>query len=220
MNAILTQVEVRVIGSLMEKQMTTPEYYPISLNALTNACNQLSNRDPIVAYEERTVARALDSLRDKKLVWRVTTAGARVPKYEHRMAESLSLDQQKAALLCVLMLRGPQTPGELRGRTGRMCEFNSLEDVESTLRLLIERDPPLIVRLPRQPGTKEFRYAHLLAGDVDQPLAETSHRAERAVAGVDAEDARIASLEQEIETLRQELTELREQFLSFKSLLE
>ncbi|HEU4391868.1 MAG TPA: YceH family protein [Blastocatellia bacterium] len=219
MDAILTQVEVRVIGSLMEKQMTTPEYYPISLNALTNACNQLSNRDPIVSYEERTVARALESLRDKKLVWMVTAAGARVPKYEHRMAETFALDQHQAALLCVLMLRGPQTPGELRGRTGRMCEFKGIEDVESTLQHLIERNRPLVVRLPRQPGTKEFRYAHLLAGELEQP-EETSPRVERTAADASAEDARIASLEREIETLRQELTELREQFLSFKSLLE
>jgi uncharacterized protein YceH (UPF0502 family) len=219
-DAILTQVEVRVIGSLMEKQMTTPEYYPISLNALTNACNQLSNRDPIVSYEESTVARALDNLRDKKFVWMVTVAGARVPKYEHRMAESFSLNQHEAALLCVLMLRGPQTPGELRGRTGRMCEFKSLEDVDATLHRLIEHSPPLVARLPRQPGTKEYRYAHLLAGEPEQVVAQSSHRVEPAMADAHAESERIARLEQEIETLRQELTELRDQFLSFKSQLE
>ena len=217
MNAILTSVEARVIGSLMEKQMTTPEYYPISLNALTNACNQLSNRDPIVSYEERTVSKALENLREKKLIWMVTTAGARVPKYEHRMSETFSLTPQQAALLCVLLLRGMQTPGELRGRTGRMCEFSGLEEVERVLQGLIERDPQLVTKLPRQPGTKESRYAHLLCGPVDQSSIEAGPRVEPDIHG---DNERIARLEQEIEALRHELAQFKEEFLNFKGLLE
>jgi uncharacterized protein YceH (UPF0502 family) len=216
---LLTQVEARVIGSLMEKQMTTPEYYPISLNALTNACNQLSNRDPVVSYEETVVSRALENLREKKLVWMVTSAGARVPKYEHRLTERFSFDQNEAAIVCVLLLRGPQTPGEIRSRTGRMCEFRAIDQVEATLQKLIEREPPLVTRLERRPGTKESRYAHLLSGEVDVSQVDAGSRV--AAAGSGAHDTeRLARLEQEVESLERELAAFREEFLSFKSLLE
>src|SRR5262245_38302319 len=204
----------------MEKQMTTPEYYPISLNALTNACNQLSNRDPIVSYEERTVSKALENLRDKKLIWMVTSPGARVAKYEHRMEDTFKLNRQDAALVCVLLLRGPQTPGELRGRTGRMCEFATLEEVEAVLQRLIERDRPLVTRLPRQPGTKESRYAHLFSGPVEQAMFESAARVGTAVSDAGADNERIARLEKEVEMLQKELADLTEQFLSFKSQLE
>src|SRR5205085_5646765 len=166
MDALMNVIEVRVVGSLVEKQMATPEYYPLTLNALVNACNQLTGREPVVAYDERTVARALETLREKQLVWQVATAGGRVPKYEHRLSEKFSLAEQETAALAVLMLRGPQTVGEIKGRTGRMYEFAELSEVEMTLESLMIAEPPLVMRLPRQPGTKESRYAHLLAGEV------------------------------------------------------
>ena len=219
---ILNPVEVRVLGSLIEKQITTPEYYPLSLNALMNACNQVSNRDPVVSFEEKTVARALESLREKKLAWMVSGAGSRVPKYEHRMADTFKLAEQEVAVLCVLMLRGPQTPGEIRGRTGRMYEFQSLEEVEQILETLMTAEPhPFATKLQRAPGTKESRYAHLLGGEVKiEERAAASPKPEPAILEVQAENARIARLEEEVETLRQEITELKQQFLDFKKQFE
>lgn len=217
MDAILNAVEVRVIGSLIEKQITTPEYYPLTLNALVNACNQISNRDPVVAYDEKTVARALDSLREKQLAWMVTGAGSRVPKYEHRLTEALRLAEQELAALCVLMLRGPQTVGEIKGRTARMCEFKELEEVELTLQSLASAEPrPLVTKLPRQAGMKESRYAHLLSGEVRIEEAPVAPRLEAATMEVRAENERIAQLENRVETLGQELAELKQQFLDFK----
>ncbi|MGA9772644.1 MAG: YceH family protein [Blastocatellia bacterium] len=217
MDAILSAVEARVIGSLMEKQITTPEYYPLTLNALVNACNQISNRDPVVAYDEKTVVRALESLREKQLAWMVTGAGSRVPKYEHRMTEALSLAEQEAAALCVLILRGPQTVGEIKGRTTRMYEFKELEEVDMTLQSLANAEPrPLIVKLPRQPGTKESRYAHLLSGEVHIEEHAVAPRLEAVTLEVHAENERIARLESQVENLNQELTELKQQFLDFK----
>jgi uncharacterized protein YceH (UPF0502 family) len=216
---ILTQVEVRVLGSLIEKEITTPEYYPLTLNALTNACNQLSNRDPVVSFDDRTVARALESLREKKLAWMVTGVG-RVPKYEHRLTEALQLAEQEIAVLCVLMLRGPQTIGEIRGRTGRLYEFKELEEVELTLQALMASQPPLVFRLPRQPGTKESRYAHLLAGDVQVEEREVTHRLEPATIEVRQENEKLARLEEELAQVRGELEELKNQFLDFKKQFE
>lgn len=215
MDHILTPVEVRVLGSLIEKEITTPEYYPLTLNALTNACNQTSNRDPVVSFDDRTVARALESLREKKLAWMVTGVG-RVPKYEHRLAEALQLAAQEIAVLCVLMLRGPQTVGEIRGRTGRLYEFNELEEVEMTLQALMAAQPPLVSRLPRQPGTKESRYAHLLAGEVLVEEREAAPRLEPATLEVRRENERLAKLEAELAQVRGELAELKEEFLRFK----
>jgi uncharacterized protein len=218
---ILNAVEVRVIGSLVEKQITTPEYYPLTLNALVNACNQISNRDPVVAYDEKTVARALDSLREKQLAWMVTGAGSRVPKYEHRLGEALRLAEQEVAALCVLMLRGPQTIGEIKGRSARMYEFKELEEVEMTLQSLSSAEPnPLIIKLPRQAGMKESRYAHLLSGEVRIEETQAAPRLEPATIEVRAENERIARLEGEVENLRQELTELKQQFLDFKKQFE
>lgn len=215
LDQILTQVEVRVLGSLIEKEITTPEYYPLTLNALVNACNQLTNREPVASFDERTVARALESLREKKLAWMVTGIG-RVPKYEHRFAEALKLAEQELAVLCVLMLRGPQTVGEIRGRTGRLYEFKELEEVELTLQALLSAEPPLVVKLPRQPGTKESRYAHLLAGEVHVEEREVTPRLEPATLEVRQENERIAKLEEELEQVRNELSELKQQFLDFK----
>lgn len=217
---ILNPVEVRVLGSLIEKQVTTPEYYPLTLNALTNACNQISNRDPVVSFDEKTVVRAIESLREKQLAWMVTGSG-RVPKYEHRLAEALNLAEQEIAVLCVLMLRGPQTTGEIRGRTGRLYEFQELSEVELTLQALMSADPqPLVVKLPRQAGMKESRYAHLLAGEVQVEEHEAAPRLEPAALEVRAENERIARLEETVERLGQEFTELKQQFLDFKKQFE
>jgi uncharacterized protein YceH (UPF0502 family) len=219
LDQILTQVEVRVLGSLIEKEITTPEYYPLTLNALVNACNQISNRDPVVSFDERTVARALESLREKKLTWMVTGIG-RVPKYEHRFSEALKLAEQELAVLCVLMLRGPQTVGEIRGRTGRLYEFKELEEVDLTLQALMTAEPPLAVKLPRQPGTKESRYAHLLAGEVQVEEREVAPRLEPATLEVRQENERIAKLEEELAHVRSELAELKQQFVDFKKQFE
>jgi len=216
MDALMNAIEVRVVGALVEKQMATPEYYPLTMNALVNACNQLTGREPVVSYDERTVARALESLREKQLVWQVAAAGARVPKYEHRLSEKFNLAEQETAVLVVLMLRGPQTVGEIKGRTGRMYEFAELAEVEITLESLITAAVPLVVKLPRQPGTKESRYAHLLAGEVHVEEQAAEPRAEAAVLEVRAENERLANLESEVDSLRQQLAELQQQFLDFK----
>src|SRR6202163_3466447 len=160
MELVLTPVEVRVICSLLEKEVTTPEYYPLSLNALVNACNQKSNRDPVVDFDASTVEEALLSLRDKGLLLAITGAGSRVPKYAHRISEKLNLGRRELAILCELMLRGPQTLGELRTHCERLHPFDDLAEVEA----VIERLPELIVKLSRRPGEKEVRYAHLLSG--------------------------------------------------------
>jgi uncharacterized protein YceH (UPF0502 family) len=210
---ILSPEEVRVVGALIEKQVTTPEYYPLTLNALRQACNQLSNRDPVVAFDERTVTWALESLRDRKLVRVVTTADGRVPKYRHVLDEALGLKSPEMAVMCVLMLRGPQTVGEIRTRTERLYPFSALSFVETTLEDLMMRDVPLVVKLARQTGRKEPRYAHLLAGEVQ--VAETEG-AEDVTAGARGETGRVARLEEELKSVRAELAELREQFAEFK----
>ena len=162
---LLNETEVRVVGSLIEKQLTTPEYYPLTLNSLMHACNQISNRDPVVAFDEKAVAQALESLREKNLAYVFYGSDSRVPKYKHVMPEIFHISQPEVAVMCVLMLRGPQTIGELRGRTGRMYEFADLAEVESTLENLAKReDEPLVAKLPRQAGKKDSRYAHLLSG--------------------------------------------------------
>lgn len=218
--AVLDPAEVRVLGSLVEKAVTTPDYYPLSLNALVNACNQRSNRDPLVDYGELTVLQAVEGLRRKRLVFVFEGAASRVVKYGQKFADTLGLSPAETAVLCVLMLRGPQTTGEIRGRSGRLHEFAGLAEVESTLQGLAARSPqPLVVRLPRQTGFKESRYAHLLAG----PAAELPEAApgSPAAAGSDApDDDRIARLTRELEELRRELAELKSHFADFKKQLE
>lgn len=172
MNIILNEVECRVLGSLMEKEATTPEYYPLSLNALVNACNQKSNRDPVMNLDEAAVRKALHSLEEQLLVRSVSPADSRVTKYEHRLQEAYNFYRHETAILCLLLLRGPQTPGELRSRSDRMHSFDDLAAVQSSLQHLMKREPPLVNPLPRQPGTKETRYAHLLSGGVAQVEAE------------------------------------------------
>ncbi len=166
-NLLLNEVECRVLGSLIEKEITTPEYYPLSLNALVNACNQKSNRDPVMTLDEAAVRHALHSLDGQSLVRSVSASDSRVTKYEHRLQEAFNFYRHEIAILCVLLLRGPQTPGELRTRAERMHPFDDLSAVQSSLQHLMKREPPLVKVLPRQPGTKEARYAHLLSGDVE-----------------------------------------------------
>jgi uncharacterized protein YceH (UPF0502 family) len=211
---MLSAVEVRVLGSLVEKEMATPEYYPLTLNALVNACNQKSNRDPAVAYDEDTVADAIDSLRERGLAAVITGAGMRVPKYRELLSEKLNLGRRELAILCELMVRGPQTSGELRDRAGRLHPFGDLEEVETVLRRLIEWQPePLAVRLPRQPGTKEPRSAHLLSG-------EPAIAAPAAAPATPARSDRLAELEAEVRELREEVRALREQMEKFRAQFE
>ena len=218
---ILNPEELRVIGALIEKQVTTPEYYPLTLNALRQACNQLSNRDPVVAFDEKTVAWALESLRDRKLIRVVTTADGRVPKYRHVLDEALGLKSPEMAVMCVLMLRGAQTVGEIRTRTERLYPFSALSFVETTLEDLMMREPPLVVKLPRQTGRKESRYAHLLGGEVQVAEAEdATPQVERATLEVRAESEKFARLEEELKSVRVELSALQEQFREFKKQFE
>jgi uncharacterized protein len=218
---LLNDAEVRVLGSLIEKQITTPEYYPLTLNALTHACNQISNRDPVVAYDEKTVARALESLREKNLAYIFYGSESRVPKYKHVVPEVLGLTPPQVAAICVLMLRGPQTVGEVRGRTTRLYEFKELMEVEATLEELATRDTqPLVARLPKLPGRKESRYSHLLSGPVEIEVEAAAPRMEAATREVRAENERLAVLEAVVERLRGEVAELRGQFDDFKKQFE
>jgi uncharacterized protein len=218
----LDATEVRVLGSLIEKQITTPDYYPLTLNALVNACNQLTNRDPVVAFDDQTVVRALDGLRDKRLTTLFTGAESRVSKYKHTLTDRLLLTPGEVALLCVLMLRGPQTLGELRTRSERLFTFDTMPEVEEALNALASRElQPLVSKLPRQPGTKESRYGHLLSGEPASAAAtEATHRPEPATLAVRAENERILKLEQETIELRRELGELKQQFADFRKQFE
>jgi len=219
MDLMLTEEEARVLGSLVEKSFTTPEYYPLSLNALRNACNQKSSREPVVDYDEATVARALEGLRDKHLVWFVDSADSRVQKYRHRFSEALDLSEEAVAVLTVLLLRGPQTPGEIRGRTERLHAFATGDGVEAALQGLAEReDGPLVVRLPRQPGRKEHRWMHTLCG-VPEVVAEeepSSVRQAPAFSQARADRERMAALEAEVADLRRELQGLKEEVAQFR----
>src|SRR5918993_705715 len=220
MEATLDEVEVRVLGALVEKQLATPDYYPLTLNALLNACNQISNRDPVVSYDEGTVERAVDSLRGKNLVYVFYGSESRVPKFKHVMTEIFRLSPAELAAMCVLMLRGPQTVGEVRGRTGRLHNFADLGEVEATLDGLAKREEPLVTKLPRQAGRKEARYAHLLGGmpAVEEEAEEQRGGARESRAGGGGD--RVARLEAEVEALRGEMAELRQRFDEFQKQFE
>lgn len=212
----LTPLEARVIGCLIEKQITTPDQYPLSLNALTNACNQKSNREPVMALDETVVQQTLDSLNHKHFILEKSGFGSRVPKFQHRFCNTefgtLQLSGAEVAILCELMLRGPQTPGELRSRASRMCSFSGVEEVEGALESLAARaDGPIVVKLPREPGRRESRYAHLLSGEVHARAAaeEAPQSAARAPA---AEEERLARLETSIAELRAEIEQLKRRF--------
>ena len=219
MDVILNEVEARVLGCLIEKEMTTPEYYPLSLNALTNACNQKSNREPVMALEEEDVVRALNRMRFNQLTV-VSGESSRVAKYRHLLAEKMGLVPAELAVICELLVRGPQTVGELRTRCERMHPFPDLTAVEEVLRELTEREDPLIVRLPRQPGRKEARNAHLFSGMPDMKVEEHEAAPEPARVRVMAENERIARLEQEVAGLREEVAVLRQAVEEFKSQFE
>jgi hypothetical protein len=209
MTILLTAIEARVLGALVEKEITTPEYYPLSLNALVNACNQKNNREPVMHLDEDELRQALHRLEDNKLAGPRRGSDSRVAKYEHHLQEVFNFTRGEVAVLCVLLLRGPQTPGELRGRTERMHRFEELEDVLSALQRLMQREPSLVRALPRQPGTKEIRYAHLLSGEIDVPVAAGEPSGVAPVNSLDND--RLFQLESDVATLKEELRELKEQ---------
>ncbi len=208
----LTEVEARVVGALIEKQLTTPEYYPLTLNSLVAACNQKNNREPVVAFDEEIVTKALENLREKNIVYVFYGSTSRVPKYKHILPDVLELEPSETAVLCVLMLRGAQTLGELRERTNRLYEFSGLGEVHETLDALERREEPLVVKLERLPGQKEARFAHLLSGEIDVSV----YAKENAVSNKHLDNDRLTKLEQEVESLRNEFNLLRQTFEDFK----
>jgi uncharacterized protein YceH (UPF0502 family) len=217
-NILLNDVETRVLGALVEKGITTPDYYPLSLNALVNACNQKSNRHPVMNLDEEAVREALASLNEKGLAGAASGADSRVTKYEHRLQEAFNFSRPEIAVLCVLLLRGPQTPGELRGRAERLHRFDDLDAVLSALQHLMKREPPLARVLPRQPGTKEARYAHLLSGDVETWEPEAAPEGAAASGSPDSE--RLARLENEVAALQKEIADLKQQLAEFRKQFE
>ena len=220
MNILLNNIEARVLGALIEKEITTPDYYPLSLNALVNACNQKSNREPVMNLEENSVSRALAQLTEKNLAAGTSARDSRVLKYEHRLQEAFNFDRLETAILCVLLLRGPQTPGELRSRTERMHKFDDLEQVQSTLQRLIKREPPIVAMLPRQPGTKEARYAHLLSGELQAPAISVPEHATPNPLRSSSDAERIARLEDAVARLEKELAETKEQLAALQKQFE
>ena len=213
MDIQLSEVEARVLGSLIEKEITTPDYYPLSLNALVNACNQKNNREPVMNLEEEAVRKALDALQSHRLAGSARGADSRVTKYEHRLQEVFNFTRGETAILCVLLLRGPQTPGELRARSERMFPFAHLDDVQSTMQRLMERDAPLVAVLQRLPGTKESRYMHTLSGQVESVIAGTKIPREE-------EDGPMARFEEEFEKLRLEVDDVKRQLAELLRRLE
>ena len=215
----LNEIEARIVGSLVEKQLTTPEYYPLTLNALVNACNQKSNRDPVVSYDETTVTYALEVLRDRNLVYVFYGSTSRVPKYKHMLPTVYELEPPEVAVIAVMLLRGPQTLGELRTRTERLYEFSGLGEVQETLDGLSRRDGPLVTKLERLPGQKEARFAHLLSGEIDVEAIAAAHAVSHARGGgVGVE--RIEQLEEEVASLRNEVEAIRQTFEDFKKQFE
>ena len=218
MDFLLTEVEARVVGSLMEKDATTPDYYPLSLNALVNACNQKNNRDPLMTLPEEPVRQALGSLQERRLAGPVNSADSRVTKYEHRMQEVFNFSRGENAVICVLLLRGAQTPGELRGRTERIHRFEDLDEVQFALQKLMQRDPPLAQVLQRQPGTKESRYVHLFCGLVEPFVMPEPPSAPRVFRPDSSE--RLDRLEEKVAHLQQEIEEMKQQFAGFRKQFE
>ncbi len=223
MDIILNEYEARVLGALVEKKITTPEYYPLTLNSLINACNQKSSRDPVVSYDESIVQKALNSLRDKKLAYVFSGADARVAKYGHLFPEAYDLSTEETAVLCVMLLRGAQTPGEIRSRTASLHTFESSAEVEATLQDLANEGArkPLVVKLPRQPGTKESRYAHLLSGEINiEQMAAALPAPSPRVSAASQYEERVTGLETEVAALKQEIADLKQQFADFKKQFE
>jgi uncharacterized protein len=218
-NIVLNEVEARVLGALLEKEITTPDYYPLSLNSLVNACNQKSNRDPVMNLDEESVRDALHTLHDNSLARSVSAADSRVTKYEHRLQEAFNFDRREAALFCELLLRGPQTPGELRTRAERMHRFDDLSEAQSALQRLMNREPPLVQVLARQPGTKESRYMHLLSGEAQPGSSSTTVREVRAAPDREKIDG-FARLSAEVAELRRDVADLKQQFAAFRKQFE
>jgi len=218
MNIVLNEVEARVLGALVEKDITTPDYYPLSLNALVNACNQKNNREPVMNLDENAVRDALSGLHDDGLAGPAGGADGRVTKYEHRLQEAFNFSRGETAILCVLLLRGPQTPGELRGRTERMHHFEDLDAVQFSLQKLMQREPPLVMVLPKQPGTKEARYAHLMSGEID--LSELPAGRPSSPTSSLGDDERLACLEEAVATLQSEVADLKQQLAEFRKQFE
>jgi uncharacterized protein len=218
MDIILSDAEARVLGALIEKELTTPEYYPLSLNALVHACNQKSNRDPFMNLDEDTVKQAMRTLNQKELAGPADNMESRVTKYEHRLQEAFNFTRHETAILCELLWRGPQTPGELRSRADRMHKFEDLGVVQTTLRRLMEREPPLAKLLPKQPGRKEARYAHLLSGDVETREPEPDE--ETSTDGRSPGSDRMTRLENDITNLQEEIADLKQQFAAFRKQFE
>ena len=218
MNIVLNEMEARVLGALLEKEITTPDNYPLSLNSLVNACNQKSNRDPVMNLDEDCVRDALRTLHDNSLARSVSAADSRVTKYEHRLQEAFNFDRREAALFCELLLRGPQTPGELRMRAERMHQFDDLSEAQSALQRLMNREPPLVKVLARQPGTKESRYIHLLSGDA-KPVSSTAGREVPAALEREKMDG-FSRLSSEMAELRRDMADLKQQFAAFRKQFE
>lgn len=216
MEILLTDHEVRLLGCLIEKEMATPDYYPLTLNALLNACNQKSNRNPVVSFDEETVLYALNGLQENKMVRQSNIS--RVPKYEQIFSNDLRLVPREKAVICILMLRGPQTLGEIRSRTERLYSFKSLDEVQETLSTL--EDTKLVKKLPRQPGRKESRYTHLLSGEPDEAFVEAASRRETDTVIVRKKNDRSDELQEQIDSLRRELQDLKLEFETFKSQFE
>ena len=214
MHVVLNEYELRVLGALIEKQIATPDYYPLTLNALTNACNQKNHRDPVVSFDEPAVTRALDRLREKKLAYTFQGSESRVEKYGHAFPKVLGLDDPETAVMCVLILRGPQTPGELRSRTSHLHNFENLTDVDATLNKLSSREEPLVVKLPRLPGARESRFMNLLGGEVNVEEMAAAMTPKR------TDSERIGRLEEEVIALTQELENLKQQFAGFRKQFE
>ncbi len=210
-----SEIEARILGCLIEKENTTPDYYPLTLNALVNACNQKSNRNPVVDYDESTVAVSLESLQKKDIVYIFYGAGSRTPKYKHLLPKVLDLEIAETAVICVLMLRGPQTLGELNQRTNRIYDFSGLDEINQTIESLTSRDEPLVLRLPKQPGQKDGRVCHLLSGEVD--VESMSFETPSNVGG---SKNRISELEERVSTLENDLDSFRSGFEEFKKQFE
>lgn len=218
MPEILNETETRIIASLVEKQLTTPEYYPLTLNALVNACNQKSNREPVVSYDDKTVTDVLERLRDRNLVYVFYGSNSRVPKYKHMLPSVYELEPAEVAVMCVMMLRGPQTLGELRTRTERLHQFEGLGEIQETLDGLIRRDDPLVVKIDRQPGQKEARFAQLLNGEFDVEAFAATVATHRVSGGVD--NQRVEKLEEEVANLRIDIESIKQTFDEFRKQFE
>ena len=218
MNIGLNEMEARVLGALLEKEITTPDYYPLSLNSLVNACNQKSNRDPVMNVDEHSVRDALRTLQDNSLARSVSAVDSRVTKYEHRLQEAFNFDRREAALFCELLLRGPQTTGELRTRAERMHPFDDLSEAQSALQRLMNREPPLVKVLARQPGTKESRYIHLLSGDVKRVSSTDGREVPAALEGEKMDG--FSRMSSEMAELRRDVADLKKQFAAFRKQFE